>query len=92
MNTVAMLIRSDGTIEVRRNGRWETQRQYVAPALARARIRGGVVGGRWKRRMTPMWDLSCDYSAGLKQRWAPALHDFFDFGKSPVYRAVRAYF
>jgi hypothetical protein len=32
------------------------------------------------------------YGASLRARLAPVFHDLFDFGKSPVYRAMRARF
>jgi len=89
---VAMLIHSDGTVQVRKNGRWVTQRHYIAPTLARAKFRGGIFGGRIRDRIAPLLSMTRVYGANMRARLAPAVHDFFDFGKSPVYRAMKARF
>jgi len=89
LTPASMLVHRGGAIDLRVGGKWLRQKQLVKPAT-KARI--DAFGTRLTDQVTPVMGVTRAAGKGMRLRLDHFFHELMDFGRSPVYRAVRARF
>lgn len=89
LTPATMLVHRGGSLDLRVGGQWVRQKQLVKP-VTKAKI--DAFGTRLTDQVTPVVGVTKAAGHGVRLRLEHFFQELMDFGRSPVYRAVRARF